>query len=168
MQIEKCNPLAVVHDSLLSAAKGDLLLSKYIKSGNFIDLENPAGFKKSVTNADLPELLLIQPTFEEMTENTTSSGFGITVQYDWVCTTGTMNPYLVMSIGWQLYKITKAWCKTLGNLQFEEKPFVKNSVLGSVSTTLEDIDNNRGIIGWTLVLPLVVELVISRNDIGVC
>lgn len=152
------NPFTITYEALFKTACRNQILSKYIKPGNYVSLDQETLPKKSISDADLPELLLTQTSTSGQIIASSSTSL-IEVEYVFAAAVGSWDlKGLVSEIQWGLLTSSASWCANLGELTWEGNRFISSVELGSVSVTLADFQINRGIAGWSMQWPLLVRM----------
>lgn len=159
------NPFSLVYQKIYDIAAENTILSERIRPGNQIRFDAANAGKKVSSSADFPELILVQSA---LLGNliASSARSEVTVTYEWILTTGSWDlGNLGSELQWGLFTASSRWCQDLTVLQWNYKNFVKNVQLSEVSITVDDDERNRGIQGWTIVWPLLVEMYFLRTEI---
>lgn len=156
------NPISLVYDELAVITYANTILQKYINVNNFIVLQEKGFPKRDISEADLPELVLLISSFEGG-NIVSSSRSEFNVTYTWMATTGDFDLGLVAELCWGLLTCSHQWCIELTKLQWCGDSFVKNIVLPGGVTALTDTEQNRGILGWSFSWPIQVVMQLPTN-----
>lgn len=163
------NPFALVYNALWTMAEASYPLTQLVRPGNRIKF-NQTGqsdpTKRQVSNADLPELILVTTASNANIRGTSSSSM-IIRQYDWIIATGdTSTVNKLLPVEWALFCAMCRWPYVLGPLKYpSDAPdgFVKRANILSVNSGLTDPERNRGIMGWSSIWSLEVEMHFSTE-----
>lgn len=151
------DPFTETYDALWTLLEGDTELASAVRLMNRIKLTgtNPKPAKESVQNADLPELMLM-PTGGAMDLIATSTSTKIEQVYALRLATADVRVSQAGSIfpaKWEMLKALTNIKRTLMTLSY-----VTDVRVQEFEETLEDDDANRGAQGWSLTIPIVVEM----------
>lgn len=159
------NPFSLVYDQILADAKNNRVLQKYIRAANYQDFKTKSFPKQSISSADLPELALL---CTGLTGNLTASSSSVQVDvgYGWLLTSGSFDyTGLTAEIMWGLLGASSAWCGSLSKLVWNDRTFVRNTVLGEANCSIQSEEGNRGISGWTADWQLTVTMYFSHIEL---
>lgn len=163
--MNEVNPISQVYSELVKISMENTVLQKYLQEGNFRILDGSYIPKQSLGTADLPELALLITNVQGAPIASSSRG-ELTVTYNWLLTTGSMDLQdKVSEILWGLFTASCSWCLQLPQLEYEGLQFVKNVILESSDFSLTDTEVNKGILGWSNNWPLLVEMQFKSSDL---
>lgn len=165
------NPFRLVYEALWDLAEASAPLTDTVKLGNRIRFDHTDYFnpiKEEVSDADLPELVLVA-TATSGNMHETSSSSRINVQYEWLIATGDMSVVnALLPVTWYLWAAMANWREQLGALRWPAAAtdgFVKRTQFLSANTGLTDSQRNRGIVGWSSVWAIEVEMHFATSDL---
>lgn len=164
------NPFILVYNALWALAEASYPLSQQVRVGNRIKF-NQAGqsdpTKRQVSNADLPELILVSTSAAANLRDTSSSSSCVR-QYDWIIATGdTSQVNKLLPLEWALYCAMVDWPTVLAALRWpSDAPggFVKRVNFNAMNGGLADPERNRGIVGWSSIWSIEVEMVFMTEN----
>ncbi len=161
------NPFIQTYDALWALAEESDLLTSLVKVGNRIKLNKVrpgSPIKDEVSQADLPELVLVATSGQPNLRSTSSSSMTIR-SYDWLVSTGDMSvSNKLLPVEWALFCAMANWPAILGALTWQGKSFIKRANFTGVSTGFSDPERNRGIAGWSSIWSVEVEMHFSTSD----
>jgi hypothetical protein len=136
-------------------------LTHYVRPGNRIKFTNTIGPKKEISEGDLPELQL-HSSGADINIVASSSSSKVTRRYSWGITTGEydINKYYNL-VSWELYRSMIDWDIVLCALVWPKESewhYVTNVQISTVDEGTAMIDENRGIIGWSAMMQIDVEM----------
>lgn len=163
------DPFSQVYNALWSLADGSAQLTSLVRPGNMIRLNDTtrprSPLKDEVSNADLPEIVLVSNAVNGNLLNTSSSSM-IIRQFQWIIATGDMSVVRrLLPIEFALFSAMCNWPTVLGSLRWNDQPFVKRCGLVSVDNGLTDSERNRGIRGWSAIWTVEVEMHFRTLDL---
>lgn len=154
--------------ALWGMAEASVPLAAAVRLGNRIKFnyeKDKDPIKREISEADTPELILIS-TSSGGNLGETSSTSRLTRQYDWIMATGDLSiTNKLLPLEWVLFCAMAKWPTTLAALQWPAGwPFVKRMNLTNVQSGMSDPDRNRGILGWSSVWSIEVEMHFRTSD----
>lgn len=162
------DPLSTVYDALWTLMEGNTTLASLVKPGNRIKFnqqrpESPV--KDQVSEADLPELMLVVSSIEPNMQATSNSS-SLEVTFDWVLSTGDMSVLRkLLPVTWYLYCAMTNWNTILTALTWNGREFVKRCEALTANTGLADPERNRGIVGWSCLWSCKVLMYFTTTDL---
>lgn len=158
------NPFVLAYDALWRLAERSALLTSLVKPSNRIKLNftgQSSPYKDEISQADLPEIVLVSTASGGNYHNTSSSSM-ITRRYEWIISTGDASvDNKLLPVEWALYAAMADYKRVLNALRWPSDAsdgFVKVMRLQDVSSGLTDADHNRGVAGWSSVWGIEVEM----------
>ena len=154
------NPFSLTYDALWDCAEASTELTGLVRLSNRIKLVSEkvgSPFKDQISQADLPELLLVQTTGSANLHQTSNSS-SIIKQYDWLISTGELSSISVMALEWVLFAAMTNWKEYLGGLTWNDASFIKRAQITGISSGLTDTDRNRGVRGWSSIWGVEIEM----------
>ena len=163
------NPFILVYDALWTLAERNETLMELIKLKNRIKYDDVLGPKKNISDADLPELELIQAG-AECNLMDSSSTTKVVRQYTWGITTGEfeVNPFY-NSVSWELLCAMVDWDSVLCALTWPDEDWhfvVRTNVISADEGTIMR-KNNRGILGWAGMWTIDVQMHFRTIDMRI-
>tara|TARA_B100000745_G_C20065095_1_gene363513 strand:+ start:317 stop:838 length:522 start_codon:yes stop_codon:yes gene_type:complete len=161
------NPYTIVHNKLWEMAEANHILEKWLDKGNKEKFDKRIGQKKSISTADMPELLLVSRSTSYDLKISTSAT-RLSKEYVWGLATGDQRLNRVLNqISWELFRAMASWENHLCGTTWNGKRFVLQAVLsssedsppGDLSTT------EKGILGWTSILTMEVQMQFTTEDL---
>lgn len=166
------NPFILVYDALWTLAENSAQLTSLVKLKNRIKFNhtgqsNP--IKDEISSGDLPELVLVT-TSSGANLHETSNSSRITRQYEWIISTGdTRVQGGLLEVEWALFSAMSLWYPTLTALRWPDGAidgFVKRSNILGINSGLTDPDRNRGIVGWSSIWGIEVQMHFRTADLA--
>ena len=151
------SPFTILYNGLWRLVERNENLADAIKKGNRIKYENWTGFKDNISSADLPELSLIVEG-GSINFQSTSSHSTIMRTYTWVLTYGGFQVTGYNNLLFELVKGLVDWDSVICGLLWQSEQFVTKAALASFEEGTLNVQNNRGIRGWSAMLQLEVEM----------
>lgn len=168
---ETDNPFIMTYNALWALAEASSRLTDLVKLKNRIKFNftgQSSPIKDEISNADVPELVLISSGSTGNLRNTSSSSM-ISRKYEWVLSTGDMSVVnKVLPVEWALFCAMTDYSRVLGALRWPADAsdgFAKVTRLMDVDTGMTDADRNRGIQGWSSVWGIEVEMHFRTSDL---
>lgn len=170
MPRETDNPLIMVYDALWALAESSSRLTDLVRLKNRIKF-NQTGqsspVKEDISNADLPELILVCTGGSGNLHNTSSTS-SMTRRFEWIISTGDASiSNKLLPVEWALYCAMISSQTTLGALRWPSDAtdgFCKVMRMLDIETGQADADRNRGIAGWSSVWGVEVEMHFRSSD----
>jgi hypothetical protein len=163
------NPFTMVYDALWTLLLRHEGFASLVKPGNRITFGDDATgnpIKRNISSADLPEVVLAVSGLTEGNLHASSSTSKIKRRYGFLISTGSFKINQVLQQAqWQIFCAMAGWKQTLGELQWEGKPFVKNMNLSDGSEGLSDNLRNRGITGYSCAWGCDIEMHFATADL---
>jgi hypothetical protein len=162
------DPFSLVYDKLWDLAEASVPLTRLVKLKNRIKFSPTKVYdpvKREVSEADLPELTLTSTTGSaNMMANSSMSS--CTRTYEWIIATGSLSIIAMLGpVEFALWCALHDYQSYLNALQWDGKDFVKVARVGQISNGLTDSERNRGIVGWTSIWSLDVEMYFVTKDL---
>lgn len=163
------NPFSGVYSALWRLVDDSTRMSSLVRLGNRIryDHSTPGpSAKAQISNADLPELVLIS-TGSSGNIHQTSSTSSFIRTYEWLLSTGQQSmTNSLLPVEWALFCALENWKHVITQLTWpnEHWYFVKRMSLMSVANGLADGDRNRGMTGWSAIWSVEVEMHFKSAD----
>jgi len=158
------DPFTILYNSLWTAVIGSPL-ADLIAKRNRIDFVQPNSLDLQVSNADLPELVLV-PFGGDGNLHQSSCSSRCTRQYGFYISTGDQRlREQLFPVEWELFVMLINWQKNISSITWQSKTFVKRVELLSLAQSLSDPARNRGIKGWSSSWMFEVEMHFSHVDI---
>lgn len=147
------NPFKLVYDGIWLLAERNTALMDLVKLGNRIKFDDEVGNKRNVSDADLPELVLLT---EGATSNlqASSSHSEIVRRYSWMLSTGSLNVDDYNNIAWEFWRSMIDWDRFICGIQWEYEPGESVDVvqradfLDAEEGMYMSNEQNRKIRGW--------------------
>jgi len=161
------NPFNLAYRSLWDMLTASKAVNKLVRPGNMIKYhEQSAGSpaKDEVSQADLPELILVANTLKGGIR-TTSDTSEATLGLQWVISTG--DPSVargLLPVMFAVYAALVKWPGVAQGIQWRNGTPIKRVDLLESNLGLTDLDRNRGIAGWSAVWSVEVLLVYNTQD----
>lgn len=162
------DPFSQVYNALWSLAEGSDRLTEMVRLGNRIkfnqtDYSNP--LKNEVGEADLPELVLVSTGSSGNIHQTSCSSM-FTRTYEWIIATGDASVInVLLPLEFILFAAMTNWQSVLGPLTWQGLSFVKRANLLNINNGLTDSERNRGIVGWSAIWGIEVEMHFETRDL---
>lgn len=158
------NPFSLAYDALWELAENSERLTSLVRLKNRIKFNHTgqsSPIKDEVSNTDLPELVLVS-TASSGNLHETSNTSRITRQYEWIIATGdTRVQASLLEVEWALFAAMVNWPAVLGALRWPDDAvdgFCKRTNILGINSGLTDPERNRGIIGWSSIWAIEVEM----------
>lgn len=162
------DPFTSVYTSLWDLVTSRQDLCDLIRVGNrirFDSLIDRDPEKPIVVAGDVPELTII-PTTSIGNLLQTSNSSSIVRQYAFLVTTGDQRLCAgINQIEWLLFRALADWCNTITSITWNGRTFVRMVQLVSGSTLINDELKNRGIVGWSALWTVSVEMHFATKDL---
>lgn len=165
------DPFTLVFNQIWSILENSPLFTADVAVGNRIkyNLNNKRNpFKQQINDSDLPEVVLISTGMDVRLFNT-SSTTKIIKRYSVLLSTGDLRiNNLLYQIQWDLVVCLTGWQVLLGQLLWPENTgvsFVKRADILDTTEGLSDPERNRGVVGWSSVMNLEVEMHFNSQDL---
>ncbi len=162
------NPFTAMYTALWDLAAASEYLSSLIRLKNRIRFDyagQSSPIKDVVSNADLPELMLVATSGTPSLRNTSSSSM-ITRNYEWILSTGDMSvSNKLLDVEWAIFCAMVDWPDVVTALQWNGSRFVKRCAFTDLTVGQSDPERNRGIEGWSSVWALEVEMHFKTSDL---
>jgi hypothetical protein len=164
------NPFTLVYDALWELAFQHPVVADLVKVGNRAayndDTKTDDPVKRTVLNADFPEIVLQVAGITGGNMHQTSSTSMVRRRYTFTISTGDfrLHPKL-HQIEWGLFCAMADWKRVMGELVWNGQNFVKRCDLGDVSEGFVNPEKNRGIRGWSAVWACDLEMHFKTSDL---
>lgn len=155
------DPFSQVYSALWDMALAHPVVQAAVKSGNRVRFDHAQArdpFKQSVADADLPEIVLYP---EGLTGNVlaTSSTTQLNRTYRFATSSGDQRYTLRLAdVEWALVEALCGWPEKLASLEWRGRRYVKRVQFVGGSAGLSDPERNRGIVGWSSLINVEVEM----------
>lgn len=159
------DPFSLVYSGLWALIDRNNDIDKLVPKGNRIRFDDVSYKKKSISNADLPELSLFRST-TVYSQKTTKDSTNIIAGYQWSVATGNYSIQPVFNpLTFEIFRSLMDWECTLCPLMWCGCNFVENCIIldSDEGTSLDE--QNQQIPGWASILRLNVEMVFSRSSL---
>lgn len=147
------NPFQLVYKALWSLVERNTTLTDLVSIGNREKYDDWVGGKRSISEADLPELALLSEGGLSNLQSS-SSHSEITRSYMWALTTGDLNIDNYNNISFELFRAMVDWDRFICGIEWEYSSgeFVqvvqRCELLNLEEGTFIRNEQNRGIRGW--------------------
>lgn len=161
------DPFSQVYEALWQLVERNEKLRTYLPLRNRIKYEEQTDPKFNISDADVPELSLMQENIS-FDIHCNSSQRGMTRTYIWGVASGDfrINPvYNAMSF--ELYRCMIDWESTLCELIWEDCRFVQQLRLRSAEEGTFMSDKNRGILGWSAIWTCEVDFIFPTGKLRI-
>lgn len=136
-----------------------------VKVGNRIKFRSANALQMRISNADLPELMLL-PVSGTGNIHESSCSSSIIRQFAFYISTGDQRlSHDLFPLEWEIFKMLANWQSTLGGILWKGITYIKRLDLTGIANALSDAEKNRGITGWSASWSFEVEMHFSHNDI---
>jgi len=159
------DPFTQVYNGLWEMAEANDRLMSFVKVRNRIKYDDNLGPKENVSEADLPELMLVSDGSPSFNIISNSHDTRITKGYKWSLATGDLNLENYNVIAWELLRSMGRWKNVLCSLTWNDCTFVRHFEMVSAEEGIQFLDENRGIRGWATVVSLTVDLHFSTTQL---
>jgi len=160
------DPLSIVFKSLWNCAEASEHVTELVRLKNRIRLDqNNDPIKRTVTDADLPELTLLTDG-GNVGLQVTSSGTKITKNFAWMIATGqTLVCERILPVEFALVRAMKNWPEHVAQETWNGKRFVNVVRMNDITEGESDPERNRGIKGWSALMNIEVEMTFQTGDL---
>lgn len=162
------DPFSLVYTKLWTLAESSSDLNSLVLLRNRVryDLTDRDPEKRTLAEADTPELTLVSTGVSGNMWNTSSSSMCIR-RYNWLLVTGDMRiTHKLLPVEWALFRAMHGWKTILTALQWEGKPYVKRVALADIQDgILRPETRQEGPRGWACIWGIEVEMHFSIGDL---
>ena len=162
------NPFDDVYIAFWTLLESHIDFTSLVKAGNRIRFDDKVDpVKKSISDADLPEVTLITEGFTPHFRRTSSSTT-VTRRYTFLVSTGDFRVTQSQhEIEWVLFRALLDWESVIGALEYKTKKFCISLKNIDVNEGLTDPERNRGIQGWSFVWGCEIEMWFTTSDLTI-
>lgn len=169
--VEK-DPISKAYDSIWDLAEQSVRLKSIVRPGNRIkyNLQSDiAPDKEEISNADLPELVLV-PVSGTAAIRANSSSSKITMRFEWWLSTGQQGiTNAILPLTFAVYAAMVPWPSYVAGernaLKWRGQSFIKKVDLLEAQFGLTRSEQNRGIGGWGSVWGTEIEMWFRTSDL---
>lgn len=158
------DPFTVLTSFLWRIFEANPFLQEFVKPGNRIKFDNTLGFKESVANADLPEIVLV-PTGNSQDTMGDSATCELNQSYRFYISTDDKRPWLMNQMKWELFRCLEVFNQNRGKCLFNGKQFILIVKMSSSAEGLTEGLGNRGINGWCASWDFTVQMQFPKDDL---
>lgn len=164
------DPFVQTYNALWDLAENSQQLTDLVKPANRIKFNqsgppNRHPIKTQVSQADLPELVLVSTGLEASMHSTSSSSSCIR-RFEWIISTGDMVIVdKLLPVEWAIFAAMAAWKTTVSVLTWNGLSFNKRMDITSVDNGLTDPSRNRGVQGWSALWRCEIEMHFATRDL---
>jgi hypothetical protein len=160
------DPFSILHEAIWTAFDADPDLPTLVKAKNRIKFEERDSLKASVSDSDLPEVILI-PRSGIGNLTATSSSVTFDLGFEWLISTGDYRlSHRLFPTMWAIYRfMVKFNLDTAATLQYNSSYFVNSIKFNSGSVGESDAERNRGLRGFSSILSFTCNLKFPKGNL---
>lgn len=162
-------PFDLVYDSLWQTLLVSPSFRSLVREGNRIRFDSDSDrspMKDNVLTADTPEMVLSVESTSQINLHRTSCTSSLTRRYAWLLSTGDQRAQrLLFPIEWAVFCAMNGFKETLCALKWNGLRFVKDVRVSDATAGLSDPARNRGIIGFSSVWRVDVDMHFATTDL---
>ena len=141
------DPFTILFDRLWEIVDANPVISELVRPGNKFRFETLLGLKETIQHGDLPEIVLF-PDSTQQDDFGTSGTNNLSASYRFAIATGTFTTRMINQLQWEIYRVIQTFMANVGDLTYNEVPFVIQIKFNSGNQLQNTVEQSRGINGW--------------------
>jgi len=158
------DPFTTLFDALVTAL-ADTEIPNLVPARNLISFVDEGDFKENISDADTPEIVLM-PLGGDGNPHHSSCSSRVTRQYGFYVATGDKRTRSeLFPIEWELFRALCKWQRSITQLTWNGKSYVKSLNLVTHAQAIADPARNRQIRGWSASWVFEVLMIFTTSDV---